>query len=289
VTARSGVALGALDIDSSMATAAQLAPRLEGLGYLRYWFTEHQPQASPVLPVALLLGLTESLRVGTGGILLGYHNVYRVAQDFRFLEEVYPGRVDAGFCGGHVAPSELPALREDGARPSHAEQEERATTLVALLQDAVPEDHPWRRARQITRGGACEPWLLGTSAHGAILAAKLGVHYAHSLFHRASDDNRDAMSEYRTRLGGTAERRSAIAVAGVCARTDDEASLLRAGYTETFFVPRIVGSVQRCADLLGEMIRRHAPEDVLFLDLCQELEPKQASYELFAEAARAAF
>lgn len=283
------VSLGALDIDCSMATASELAPRLEEIGYLRYWFTEHQPQASPLLPMALLLGLTETLRVGSGGILLGYHNVYRIAQDFRFLDEVYPGRVDAGFCGGHAEPTELPALREDGARPCAAELEERGTTLVALLRDAVPDEHPWRAARQISRGPACEPWLLGTGPGSAVLAAKLGVHYAHSLFHRASRDEGGPTQMYLERFQGPAgARRAALAVAGVCAHSDQEAERLRAGYTETFFVPRVVGSVQRCADVIGNFRRRHAFEDLVFLDLCQELADKQASYELFAEAARTA-
>jgi len=284
------VALGVLDSDASMGTAAHIAPLAESVGYQRYWFTEHQPQASPLLPAALLLGLTESLRVGTAGILVGYHDVYRVAQDFRFLEQVFPGRVDAGFCGGHVADEELEPLRPHKGRPSLGELEERATTFVGLIRDDLPADHRWAGARQISRGASATPWSLGTSEGGARFAAKLGVRYAHSLFHRQSQDRTEAIEQYRAQFRGRAEDcRVALAVSGVCAATDEEAHRLRTVYRPIFATANIVGGVQQCADRLGQLFRRYGMDDLVFIDVCKDFDAKLISYELMAQAARAAF
>jgi alkanesulfonate monooxygenase SsuD/methylene tetrahydromethanopterin reductase-like flavin-dependent oxidoreductase (luciferase family) len=284
------VALGVLDNDGSMGMAASLAPIAERAGYERYWFTEHQPQASPLLPTALLLGLTESLRVGTAGILLGYHNIYRVAQDFRFLNEVYPDRVDAGFCGGHVENAELGPLRGGKGRPSSQELEDRAETLVALLRDELPSDHRLAGVRQISRGPSATPWSLGTSERGAALAARLGVAYAHSLFHSTSCDRPEPIETYRDRFRGRAEDcRVALAISGVCAMTDEEAQSLRTFYRPIFATANVVGGVQRCADTLGDLFHRYRMDEIALIDVCRDPSAKLVSYELFAEAARMAF
>src|ERR1700741_5547662 len=78
-----------------------LARRADDLGYYRYWLAEHHAIAAladpcPEVLVARLGAETRRLRVGTGGVLLPYYSAFRVAETFRMLEALYPGRIDLG-------------------------------------------------------------------------------------------------------------------------------------------------------------------------------------------------
>src|SRR5262249_61388562 len=78
-----------------------LARRADELGYERYWLAEHHAIAAlgdpcPEVLVARLGAETRRIRVGTGGVLLPYYSAFRVAEAFRMLEALYPGRVDLG-------------------------------------------------------------------------------------------------------------------------------------------------------------------------------------------------
>src|SRR2546430_4297687 len=78
-----------------------LARRADELGYERYWLAEHHAIAAlgdpcPEVLVARLGTETKRIRIGTGGVLLPYYSAFRVAEAFRMLEALYPGRIDLG-------------------------------------------------------------------------------------------------------------------------------------------------------------------------------------------------
>ena len=78
-----------------------LARRAEELGYHRYWLAEHHAIAAladpcPEVLLARLGAETKRMRIGTGGVLLPYYSPFKVAEVFRMLEALYPGRVDLG-------------------------------------------------------------------------------------------------------------------------------------------------------------------------------------------------
>ena len=92
--------LGVMDFWSPLELTFRLAPLVESLGYRRYWLAAHPPQPNPQIAAALIAGLTQNIRVGTAGMCLSVHNAFQLANDFLLLERVFPGRIDAGFCGG---------------------------------------------------------------------------------------------------------------------------------------------------------------------------------------------
>ncbi|MBM3384688.1 MAG: MsnO8 family LLM class oxidoreductase, partial [Betaproteobacteria bacterium] len=78
-----------------------LARRVDELGYHRYWLAEHHAIAAladpcPEVLLARLGAETKRIRIGSGGVLLPYYSAFKVAEVFRMLETLYPGRVDLG-------------------------------------------------------------------------------------------------------------------------------------------------------------------------------------------------
>ena len=85
----------------ALAETIALAKRVEALGYARYWLAEHHAIAAladpcPEILLARLGAETKTIRIGTGGVLLPYYSAFKVAEVFRMLEAMYPGRIDLG-------------------------------------------------------------------------------------------------------------------------------------------------------------------------------------------------
>ena len=79
----------------------RLAVEADKLGYTRYWVSEHHAMkslasSSPEVLIAHLAAATARIRVGSGGIMLPHYSAYKVAENFRLLEALHPGRIDLG-------------------------------------------------------------------------------------------------------------------------------------------------------------------------------------------------
>jgi luciferase family oxidoreductase group 1 len=164
---------------------ARLADRL---GYHRIWFAEHHmapAQAShhPELLIAAAGMATARIRLGSGAVLLNHYSPFKVAEMFKQLEAMFPGRIDMGLGRASGGPVVDMALRRDrNARPvdDHAIQVSEA---VAWLYEAFPEEHPFAGKPLIpTIAGVPETWLLGSSESSAHLAARLGIGYTFAGF-----------------------------------------------------------------------------------------------------------
>ncbi len=164
---------------------ARLADRL---GYHRIWFAEHHmapAQAShhPELLIAAAGMATARIRLGSGAVLLNHYSPFKVAEMFKQLEAMFPGRIDLGLGRASGGPVVDMALRRDrNARPvdDHAIQ---VSETVAWLHEAFPEEHPFAGKPLIpTVAGVPETWLLGSSESSAHLAARLGIGYTFAGF-----------------------------------------------------------------------------------------------------------
>ena len=91
----------------------QMARWCEELGYERFWVSEHHafPSVAGSAPEVLLAAVgaaTQSIRIGSGGIMLPHYSAYKVAEVFSLLANLYPGRVDLGYRSspgrGHDSP-----------------------------------------------------------------------------------------------------------------------------------------------------------------------------------------
>jgi luciferase family oxidoreductase group 1 len=268
---------------SSIDATIELAGEADRLGYTRYWLTEHPPQPNPQLTIGLLAGVTDSIRVGTAGILLRYRNPIEAAQNFLMLEKLFPGRIDAGFCAGKAGSALLDAALLDGRRDECDDPltfGERVDRFAGHLrgEQQAPQ---WPE-----RAGAPQIWTFGGRA-SAELAARLGTAFGYSLFHANSRDDPAVVDLYRGQFRaseGLTEPRVALAVAGVCAATNERARALRAEHRNEYITPTIVGDPDECRAQLEALRERYRADDIAFLDICRRHDDRRRAYRLLAEA-----
>jgi luciferase family oxidoreductase group 1 len=159
----------------------KIAIEAERLGYHRIWLGEHHGAerlagSAPEILAAWLLARTSRIRIGTGGVLLQHYSPYKVAEQFRVLAALAPGRVDLGI---GKAPGGLPlttrALSLSGGGHQAADFERKLEDLQAFLGEGVPECHPLHGARAFpTIPELPQRFLLGAGPTSAALAARLG-------------------------------------------------------------------------------------------------------------------
>src|SRR5262249_10768645 len=127
---------------------AQLADRL---GYTRYWVAEHHhlaalASAAPDIMIGQIAALTSRMRIGSGGVMLPNHAPLTVAERFKVLEALFPGRIDLGI---GRAPGTDPvtsiALRRRQNSNTDDDFLERFQELLLFAQDGFPEGHPFRQ------------------------------------------------------------------------------------------------------------------------------------------------
>jgi luciferase family oxidoreductase group 1 len=211
---------------------AQLADRL---GYKRYWVAEHHNLANiassaPEIMIGQIAAATTGLRVGSGGVMLPNHAPLMVAERFKVLEALFPGRIDLGL---GRAPGTDPvtsyALR---ARQDPREGDdflERFQELLLLERGGYPEGHPFRKVRAVPADVTLPPiWLLGSSGYSAELAAAVGMGFAFA-HHFADYDAASAMLSYREHFKPSATLSEPYAILGaavIAADSDKEAEWL---------------------------------------------------------------
>ena len=281
------VAPGQTDQERLIETFA-LAVQVDTVGYARYWLAEHhEPNVAhscPELLVGLVAQTTEHLRVGTAGVLLKYYSPLKVAKNFRLLHALFPGRVDLGVGAGRVDEETAQELL-GGPTPPQLHQEGYEAKVAGLLTHLYdPHVSP--------RGvGSPEVWILGSSGVGsAALAARYGTAFSLALFLRGSTDGQDdptAVRKYRADFQPSwtlAAPHWNIAVAGVCADTAEEARRLRELHTNPFIVPTVVGSPSQCRTQLLRLQELFETDEIIFLDICSDLDHRLRSYQLLAKA-----
>lgn len=216
--------------------STQLIQAVERLGYQRFWVSEHHAMpalafSSPEVLVAHLAAATSTIRVGSGGVMLPHYSAYKVAENFRLLEALHPGRIDLGL---GRAPGGMPlatrALQQDKMVNIH-QYPEQVHDLIGYLHDAMPEGHPFERLLAVPHiETAPEIWLLGSSGDSAQIAANLGTSYAFAEFF-STPGGEAAMQSYLEQFKpnevlGQPRPQTMIAVLAICAETSAEANTL---------------------------------------------------------------
>src|SRR5208337_1667488 len=148
----------------------ELARLADRLGYQRYWIAEHHATGAfaspaPEIMIARVAAETSHLRVGAGGVMLPHYSPMKVAEQFRMLHALYPGRIDLGIGrapGG--TPIETFALMRDRGRQPADDFPQQIFELRAFLGGGFPPDHPFSRIKiSPEMPGGPELWLLGSS------------------------------------------------------------------------------------------------------------------------------
>jgi len=309
----------------AVAETLALARRVEALGYKRYWLAEHHAIAAladpcPEILLARLGAETKSIRIGTGGVLLPYYSAFKVAEVFRMLEALYPGRVDLGI-GRAPGGDARTARAVGGGRFPDAEQfPQQVLELASYLDGTLPQDHPDRGVRVQPEGEtAPEIWLLGSSDYSGLLAAHLGLRFAFAHFINAQGGDA-VMRAYKQRFQASSREtlpHTLLCCFVICAPSDEEAErrakvvdlrriemahnldtpvptleqALARNYTERELDyirqqrARLVhGSPARCKERLLALAAQYSADELMIITITGSYETRLESYELLAEA-----
>ena len=212
--------------------SAELARAAEALGYHRFWLAEHHSNpglacVAPEIVIAHVAAQTSTIRVGSGGVMLTHYASLKVAEQFRTLETLFPGRIDAGV--GRAPGSDMQTAHAlshgPGALPLEA-YPQQVEDLVDYLADTIPQDHLYQGIHASPQGaGMPEVWCLGSSLDSAQVAASQGLPFSFAQF-IAPETGKQAAKVYRERFKPSrwlAEPLISVGVSTICAPTEDEA------------------------------------------------------------------
>ena len=220
---------------AALRNSIDLAVHADRLGFVRYWLAEHHNLASvaspsPDIMIGQIAAVTKHIRVGSGGVMLPNHAPLVVAERFKMLEALFPGRIDLGLgrapgtdgATAHALRSRLDARGGDDFL-------ERLTELLLWETREFPTGHPYNNVVAMPDDAPLPPiHLLGSSDYSSELAAQLGMGLAFA-HHFASFDAADALVHYRARFKPSrwgATPHGILAVAAIVADTDAEAEQL---------------------------------------------------------------
>ncbi|MFJ8043415.1 LLM class flavin-dependent oxidoreductase [Kitasatospora sp. NPDC096147] len=310
---------------TALHNSVDLARHADRLGYHRYWVAEHHATGSfagpaPEILVARLAAETSRIRVGSGGVLLPYYSPLKVAEVFRVLSALSPGRIDLGIGrGGGAGSVEAHALSNgpSGHRGEHGFTEKLAE-LLGFLYGGFPPDHPYRPIGLMPVAEPPEVWLLVASPGSAQLAGKLGLPITVAHFGRPQL-TREVVRAYRAAFdhGSGARPYVQVGVGVYCGESEQEAQrvfasqrLFRLRMGRGVLVPLpppdlaleelrgqyepladeeaewprcVVGDPDQVHKVLGSMADELAVDEFMVLSTIHAPEDRKRSYQLLAE------
>ncbi len=237
------LALSALDLvpvsngstsGEAVAHSLELAEELDRLGCRRLWYAEHHnmpaiASTTPATMIALAAARTKRIRVGSGGIMLPNHAPLAVAESFKMLESIYPGRIDLGI-GRAPGTDQVTALALRRSREALLAND-FPEKLAELMEfgDGLQRSHPFVGVTAYPDDVRLPPiWLLGSSDFSSALAAKRGLGFGFAA-HFSPDRPDRPMLAYRNEFQPSEYLESPhaiLAVSVICADSAEEADRL---------------------------------------------------------------
>ena len=230
---QSPIKMGGAARDAVLATI-ELAQLVDRLGYTRYWLAEHhntQTLASPTPEILIpaLAATTTGIRVGSGGVMLSHYSPLKVAESFRMLEALHPGRIDLGL--GRAPGSDrrtAAALQPGPVGPPLESYPGQVIDLMHYLHGELPGDHPYHGITAMPTGPTVpETWMLASSMGSATYAAQLGLPL--SWAHFINPDGAEIVARYREAFEPSEwldVPRVNVGISATCAETTEEARRL---------------------------------------------------------------
>ena len=247
------VAPGSTETDA-LADALETARHAEAHGFHRIWFAEHHMSPSgashhPELMIAAAAAVTERIRVGSGAVLMNHYSPFKVAEMYKQLEVMTPGRIDLGMGRATGGPVVDLALQQNRQNPHRADHQQQVLEVLAWLYGAFPPEHAFH-GHTLSPSVPSNPqtWLLGSSPNGSNLAAGLGIGYTFAGFINP-DAAAGAMRQYRAAFQpqgfGLDRPRSILGVNVTVGETTEEGRFL-AGSPKGFYAR--LARVRRMSD-----------------------------------------
>ena len=311
----------------ALRNSIDLAVLADELGYHRYWVAEHHGTpalacASPEVLIGPIAATTRQIRVGSGGIMLPHYSPLKVAENFRMLAGLFPDRIDLGI--GRAAGTDARnsyALQRDRRQVSPDDFFEHLQELLGYVSGEMAADFPFIRYGRLLPGrpNSPTPYLLGSSPQSGMWAAQLGLPYVFADFINSSGAT--IAGQYRAgfqpAVGSTASPHVIVAVAAICAETDDEANQLATSHrmlldllhrgqqipvptvekATRYFTDQdrspmsltvgrrlIAGSPGTVRAALEKVVEEYNADEVMIVTITHDHEIRRRSYELIAGA-----
>jgi luciferase family oxidoreductase group 1 len=221
--------------DASIRESISLAQHAEALGYDRYWCAEHHNSASqagtaPEILIAAIAATTQRIRVGSAGVMLPHYSALKVAEQFRVLDAIAPGRIDLGL--GRAPGSDGRTAYALNPRADTAAEQfpaEVRDLLAWISGQKLLEGHPFRDVLAQPAGPTTpQVWILGSSDYGAQVAAYFGLPFCFAHFITDGQGVEQALAVYREgfRPGALQAPHAAVCVWAMAADTQEEAAWL---------------------------------------------------------------
>ncbi len=312
--------------DVAIRESLALARHCDALGYHRYWVSEHHNNDSivgtaPEVLMAAIAATTVRIRVGSAGVMLPHYSALKVAEQFRVLEAIAPGRIDLGV-GRAPGSDRLTAFALNPHSNGADTFPQQVQELDAWISGTpLPEGHPFRAINANPQGPTRpELWILGSSDYGAQLAAHFGLPYAFAYFFTEGRGCDEALALYRRNYRPSRRHpapQATICVWALAADTDSEARRLLAtreywrigferGIRTALLSPdeaaaypysdaerstvealrrrALAGTADEVATRLDELARRFELDELVVVTWTFDAAPRHRSYELLAQA-----
>jgi luciferase family oxidoreductase group 1 len=304
----------------------ELARHCDALGYHRYWLAEHHATpalagSAPEIMIARIAAETRHIRVGSGGVMLSHYSSLKVAEQFRMLETLYPGRIDLGIGRAPGSDQLTAAALAHGPGALGIEHfPSQIADLLGYFEHTIPPDHPFSRIHLMPDGDTRpEFWILGSSDQSAIFAAYFGC--AFSFAHFITDEGgSEVMAAYRAQYRPSARLGAPCGSVGVfviCAESEAQAGYLaasrdlsrlrmRQGILKPFPPPeealaypyteierrvvdyhrrrQVTGTPDQVKERLEAVAARYGVDELVILTITHDYAARKQSYTLLAEA-----
>lgn len=310
----------------AIAETIELAKATERLGYHRYWLAEHHSSqglagTAPEVLIARIAAETKTMRVGSGGVMLSHYSSLKVAEAFRVLEALYPGRIDLGIgrAPGSDQRTAMALAHGPGALGiEHFPQQ--IADLIMYVRGTPTAGHPFAGIRAMPSGETNpDLWLLGSSDQSAAYAAHFGC--AFSFAHFINDrGGPEVMAAYRQLFQPSSWLAAPVGSIGVfvlCAETEAEAQRLAASrdlwrlrldqgiiapvpsVEEALSYPyseperrriefnrrrQVIGTPEQVKARLLELGELYGVDELVVVSICYDFKARVRSYELLADA-----
>ena len=309
--------------DTALRQSLALAQQCEAWGYHRYWVSEHHSHPSivgtaPEVLMAAIAARTQRIRLGSAGVMLPHYAPLKVAEQFRVLDALAPGRIDLGVGRAPGSDGRTAQLLNPDRHASENFPQQVMELQAWVTGEPIPAGHPGHGVFAYPSGPTSpDVWMLGSSDYGAQLAAHLGLPYAFAYFITDGQGAGNALSLYRANYRpseANPKPRATVCVWALTADTEDEAwrlfqsrarwrmdrNLGRIGpllppeqavrdYTASEQVAlaelranALVGSAPQVADKLRQLAERLRVDELVVITWTHEPAAQARSYELLA-------
>ncbi|WP_424812578.1 LLM class flavin-dependent oxidoreductase [Roseococcus sp. YIM B11640] len=233
------------DAGQAIRETLEVARLADRLGYARYWLAEHHNSRShagsaPEIVIAAIAATTQRIRIGSAGVMLPHYSALKVAEQFRALEAIAPGRIDLGLGRAPGSDGRTAYALNPNAATAADNFPAAVRDLLGWLGDGLPEQHPYREVRASPEVPTFpEVWILGSSDYGAQVAAFFGLPYCFAHFITDGQGCAEAIATYRQtfrEMRGQGPH-AAIGIYALAAPTEAEA--------EALFAPRALWRLHR--------------------------------------------